>query len=59
MGQSVKGHIVLELQKLEAIGEVAHAQKITFKEEDGDASYAVQVKEAAHIFENQQTKDIQ
>lgn len=43
LGQSVKGHIALELQKLEVIGEVAPAQKITFKDEDGDADYAVQI----------------
>ena len=43
LGQSVNGHIALELQKLEATGEVAHAPEITFKEDDGGANYAVQI----------------
>lgn len=36
--RSVKGHIVLELQKSKEVGEVIHVQKMRFSVEGGSAN---------------------
>ena len=42
-GQSVKGHIVRELQKSKVIGGVIHAQRMLFSVEGGSVNHAIQI----------------
>ena len=40
---SVKGHIVLELQKSKVTGEVTHVQRMQFSVEGGSVNHAIQI----------------